>query len=253
MLNRDPMREAPRGVRSSRWRAAANASLHSEGLSAFRRAYRWLNLTLVQQGIWPLLIVVFGAPAMPVGLTPTPWYWARLGAPVLATLLALAYLAQRPEGLPSDVSLREARAGGERDRRLREQVTIFVVGVAAAIAILRLLQGPPIPVLKLIAFGIANVAAYQTINFGVAGRALAPGASQALPIALFALSWGLHDLFLAASSPVSGSLALTFAGGGVLGLVVGGVSWVLRRWPGGYLTAAAFHLLVVYLVLGFLP
>src|SRR5919106_4797817 len=120
-----------------------------EGLSAFRRAYRWLNLTLVQHGIWPLLVVVFGAPAVPVALTPLPWYWARLGAPVLATLLALAYLAQRPQGLPSDMALRNADAGSERDRRLREQATILVVGVTAAVALLRLLQGPFVPVLKL--------------------------------------------------------------------------------------------------------
>ena len=88
-------RASPRAVVREPWRTP---SLTNEGLSAFRRAYRWLNLTLVQHGVWPLLVVVFGAPAVPVALTPLPWYWARLAAPVLATLLALAYLAQRPEG-----------------------------------------------------------------------------------------------------------------------------------------------------------
>ena len=92
----------------------ADSSLTNEGLSAFRRAYRWLNLTLVQHGVWPLLVVVFGAPAVPVALTPLPWYWARLAAPVLATLLALAYLAQRPEGLPSDMARRTAEARSEQ-------------------------------------------------------------------------------------------------------------------------------------------
>ena len=252
MLNRDPQRESPRPVRPSRWGSVAEPSLGNEGLSAFRRSYRWLNLTLVQHGVWPLLLVVFAAPPAPIGLTPFPWYWARLGAPLLAALLALAYVAQRPEGLPSDMSLRSAVAGGERDRRLREQATILVVGVTVAVALLRLLQGPLDAVLKLEAFGLADVAAYQAINFGVAGRGLPAGMAQALPIALFGLSWGLHDLFLAAASPAMESLVLSFAGGAAIGLVAGAVSWLLRRWPGGYLAAAAFQFLAVYLVLGFL-
>lgn len=252
MLNRDPERETPRQPQSGRARAMAAPSLSNEGLSAFRRAYRWLNLTLVQHGVWPLLVVVFGAPAVPVALTPVPWYWARLAAPVLATLLALAYLAQRPQGLASDVALRTADATSERDRRLREQFTILVIGVMTAVAILRLLQGPFLPVLKLEAFGLADTAAYQAINFGVAGRAVSPGAGQALPIALFGLSWGLRDLFLAAASPLAESLVLSFAGGGAIGLVFGTVSFGLRRWPGGYLSATALQFLIVYLVLSFL-
>jgi hypothetical protein len=124
--------------------------------------------------------------------------------------------------------------------------------VATAVAILRMLQGPFVPVLKLEAFGLADTSAYQAINFGVAGRSVSAGAGTALPIALFGLSWGLRDLFLAAASPVTESLMLPFAGGGALGLVFGTVSFGLRRWPGGYLAATALQFLVVYLVLGFL-
>ena len=252
MLNRDPERESARALRRARTRGAADASLANEGLSAFRRAYRWLNLTLVQHGVWPLLGVVLGAPAVPIALTPLPWYWVRLAAPLLATLLALAYLAQRPEGLTSDMAVRAAEATSESDRRLREQATILIVGVTTAVAILRLLQGPFVPVLKLEAFGLADAAAYQAINFGVVGRFVSTGANQFLPIALFGLSWGLRDLFLAAASPVAESLMLSFAGGGALGLVFGTVSFGLRRWPGGYLAATALQFLLVYLVLGFL-
>ena len=252
MLNRDPQRESPRPPRSGRSGAVDAPSLANEGLSTFRRAYRWLNLTLVHHGVWPLLVVVFSAPAMPIALTPLPWYWARLGAPLLAVLLALAYLAQRPQGLPSDMALRTAEATSERDRRLREQATILIVGVTAAVGLLRLMQGPFIPVLKLEAFGLADVAAYQAINFGVAGRAAPAGIGPALPVVLFGLSWGLRDLFLAAASPAAESLSLTFVSGGFIGLVFGATSFVLRRWPGGYLTATALQFLIVYLVLGFL-
>jgi hypothetical protein len=252
MLNRDPERESPRQLQSSRARAMAAPSLANEGLSAFRHAYRWLNLTLVQHGVWPLLVVVFGAPAVPVALTPLPWYWVRLAAPVLATLLALAYLAQRPQGLTSDIALRTAEATSERDRRLREQATILIIGVTTAVAILRMFQGPFIPVLKLEAFGLADTAAYQAINFGVAGRSVSADVGKALPIALFGLSWGLRDLFLAAASPLAESLVLSFAGGAAVGLGLGAVSFGLRRWPGGYLSATAMQFLIVYLVLGFL-
>jgi hypothetical protein len=252
MLNRDPQRESPRQPSRGRGPGLGTSSLANESLSAFRRAYRWLNLTLIQHGVWPLLVVVFSAPAVPIALTPLPWYWARIAAPVLATLLSLAYLAQRPQGLASDMALRTAGATSERDRRLREQATILIIGVTTAVAILRMLQGSLIPVLKLEAFGLADTAAYQAINFGVAGRSVSGGAAEVLPIALFGLSWGLRDLFLAAASPVAESLTLSFAGGGAVGLAIGAVSYGLRRWPGGYLTATAMQFLIVYLVLGFL-
>lgn len=251
MLNRDLDRERPQSTRRARWSAVTSPSLGNEGLAAFRRAYRWLNLTLVQQGLWPLLVVVVGAPWVPIGLTPLPWYWARLAGPLLAALLALAYLGQRPEGLTSDPVVRNAAATSERDRRLREQATILIVGVTVAVAILRLLQGPLVPVVKLEGFGLADAAAYQAINFGVVGRALGAGWERALPVALFGLAWGVHDLFLAAASPQAENLVLTFAGGLVVGLAFGAISWGLRRWPGGHLSATAFQFLAVYLVLGF--
>jgi hypothetical protein len=225
--------------------------LSQEGLAAFRRGYRWLNLTLVQQGTWPLLVVVFAAPVTPLALTPLPWYWARLAAPLLASLLALAYLAQRPGGLSVALSLRDAGAPSERARPLRNQVTFLIVGLTVAVAALRLVEGPLIPVLKLEAFGLAETAAYQLINFGLVGRTFSSGVGWALPIALFGLSWGLHDLFLAAVSPVAESLVLSFASGAVLGLAFGAIVAGLRRWPGGFWSAMAFQFLVVYLVFGF--
>jgi hypothetical protein len=251
MLNRDPQRESPRPV-AAMGAGHAPHGLDNEGLSSFRRAYRWLNLTLVQHGLWPLAVVVWSAPAGSVPTTPLPWFWVRLAGPLLAAGLALAYLAQRPEGLPNDAAQRGAISRSERDRRLREQFTILVVGVTIAVGLLRVLEGPFVPVLKLEAFGLAQVVAYQAINFGVAGRSAAPGLGVALPILLFGLSWGLQELFLTAASPGPEDLVLSFAGGGVLGLVFGALSFGLRRWPGGFLTASALQFLLVYLVLGFL-
>ncbi len=239
---------APAG---GRFRAIREPSLQGDGLSLFRRSYRWLNLTLVQQGVWPLLLVAVGAPATTVGLTPLPWYWARLAAPLLAALFAAVYLSQQGAMAGSDRQQRNAAARSERDRMLREQMVILAVGVAVAVSIMRLIAGPQEAVLKLIAFGIADVAAYQAINFGLGGRILLTGDAW-IPIVLFGLSWGLHDLFLAATSPTTQSLPFVFAGGATIGLAFGALSWALRQWPGGYLAAVAVQYLIVYLVLGFL-
>jgi hypothetical protein len=248
----DPeLRETAIPERGGRFRAIREPSLHSDGLSLFRRSYRWLNLTLVQQGVWPLLLVTAGAPATTVGLTPLPWFWARLAAPLLAALFALAYLSHQGNLAGSDRAQRTAAARSERDRMLREQMVILIVGVAVAVSIMRLIAGPQDAVLKLIAFGIADVAAYQAINFGLGSRIL-PAGDAWVPVVLFGLSWGLHDLFLAATSPATQGLPLVFAGGATIGLAFGALSWGLRQWPGGYLAASAAQYLIVYLVLGFL-
>ncbi|MFT4038004.1 MAG: hypothetical protein QM692_07490 [Thermomicrobiales bacterium] len=227
-------------------------SLGGDGLALFRRSYRWLNLTLVQHGVWPLLVVIASAPVVPVGLTPLPWYWARLAAPLIAAILAVAYLSQQPGSVGSDRAARTALARSERDRMAREQVVILIVGVATAVSLLRLVQGPIEAVALLEAFGLADVAAYQLINFGLGARIVLSGARW-LPVVLFGLSWGLHDLFLAAISPVTlAALPFIFAGGATLGLFIGALSWGLRRWPGGYFAAAAAHYLLVYLIAGYL-
>ena len=68
---------------------------------------------------------------------------------------------------------------------------------------------------------------------------------------LFGVSWALHDgLLVALSNDDSWLLAL--GAGLFLGWVVAAVSLAIRRWPGGALTAAAAHYLVVYLVFGFI-
>ena len=248
----DPeLRKASAPASGGRFRAIREPSLQGDGLSLFRRAYRWLNLTLIHQGVWPLLLVMASAPATTVGLTPLPWYWARLAGPLLAALFALAYLSHQGALSGSDRVQRTAAARSERDRMVREQVVILFIGVAVAVSIMRFLAGPQEAVLKLIVFGVADVAAYQAINFGLGSRILLSGDAW-VPVVLFALSWGLHDLFLAATSPAIQNLPLVFAGGTTIGLAFGALSWLLRQWPGGYLAAAAAQYVIVYMVLGFL-
>src|SRR4051794_11932009 len=73
----------------------------SPRLDRFRRLYRWLNLTLLHQAVYPLLIVLASAPAAKPGGILMPWYLAKIGCPALAALLAFLYLRQPVPGAPA--------------------------------------------------------------------------------------------------------------------------------------------------------
>jgi putative solute:sodium symporter small subunit len=69
----------------------------SDRLAQFRRIYRWFNLTLVHQGVWPLLLLLTSAPPLKPGELPWSWFLARAGAPLAAILLALLYVRHQPQ------------------------------------------------------------------------------------------------------------------------------------------------------------
>jgi hypothetical protein len=232
----------------------------SERLATFKRIYRWLNLTLVHQATWPLLLLLTAAPAVDPEQVPMPWSLARAGAPALAALFAFAYLRQAPEG--------DRGTGGQGDRavdrslivplsplppaRLAEQARFALLGLPLMVAAVRLVEGPWQPAAKLMAFGLADVAAYHLIHFGVVVRSYRDRAQgMAVATLLFAVSWGMHDALLTALGPSAASPALALLGGFVTGLAIALLSRALRRWPGGALPAAATHWLLIYLIFGF--
>jgi hypothetical protein len=230
----------------------------SERLATFKRLYRWLNLTLVHQAVWPLLLLLTSAPAVDPEQTPMPWYLARIGAPAAAALLALAYLRERPVGTtptPDRGPGGILPASQEREGRsaaIRQQARFVLLGLPLMVAAVRLIEGPAVPTAKLMLFGLADVAAYHLIHFGVVVRSyrdLAQGIWMAT--LLFGVSWGIHDSLLTALGPSEASPALALAGGFVIGLAVALLSRAVRRWPGGALPAAATHWLVIYLIFGF--
>ena len=73
-----------------------------------------------------------------------------------------------------------------------------------------------------------------------------------LAVLLFAISWGLRDLFLTAVGPEEASPALAFISGMLIGGVVAICSRMLRLWPGGFWSATAAHFLAIYLIIGFI-
>jgi hypothetical protein len=227
-----------------------------ERLAMFKRVYRWLNLTLVQQAIWPLLLLLTAAPWGKPQETPLDWYLARLGGPAAAALLALVYLGERPIEDPHPPRVpRMPSAATPKSRRtpgLTAQARFVVLGLPVMLAVARLSAGPVAPAAKLMVFGLADVAAYHLIHFGVVARSY-PDRAQGLTVAtfLFAVSWGMHDALLTALGPPAASPGLAMLGGFVLGLAIALLSRALRRWPGGVLPAAAAHWFVIYLVFGF--
>jgi hypothetical protein len=219
-----------------------------ERLIAFKRLYRWLNLTLVHQAIWPLLLLLTSAPAGEPQHTPMTWYLARAGAPAAAAILALFYLWERAGSLFAR-NLPPAETG---HFDLRTQARFLLLGLPVMLTAVRLIDGPFEPAGKLILYGLADVAAYHLIHFGVVAHSF-PDEEQGIGIAtiLFGLSWGIHDALLIALGPDEGSPAVALISGLVVGLAIAFLSRAIRRWPGGMLTAAAAHFLLIYLIFGF--
>lgn len=214
-----------------------------------RRVLRWLSLSMVQHGIWPLVLLLGGGPALPVSHLPWAWWLARTAGPALAALLALAYLGWRVPGLP--LGRGDGTAAGP-GASWAAQTRFLIVGVAVLVAAARLVAGPADAAAKVLLFGVADVAAYQLVNFGVATRGARDRQEAALVgVGLFALSWGVQQLVAATLSAPLAALPVAFAAGVVTGAVVGGVAWGVRQWPGGWLTGFAVQWLLVWGVAAF--
>jgi hypothetical protein len=223
-------------------------------VAGFRRVYRWLNLTLVHHGVWPLLVLVAGAPDVAPEATPLAWCPLRVAGPALAAVLALSYLAQRPApARPGEETGPAASAPGSERAALRAQARVALLALPLMLAVGRLVAGPTAPAAKLLGFGLADVAAFHLIHFGVVARSFPSVAEgQGAAVLLFGASWALRGALAAGLDEVSASdVALAAAGGFALGLAVAGLARALRRWPGGFWPAAAAHWLLVYAVFGF--
>jgi len=213
-------------------------------LVAFKRFYRWLNLSLVHHGLWPMLLLLAGAPDGSVAALDGTWFAVRLVGPLLAAALALVYLGQWQTG----AGFSAPRAPGA----LAEQARFALVALPVLLVVARLASGPVPEVGRVLGFGLADVAAFHLIHFGVVAGAYADRLrGQAAAVGFFALAWAGRDATLTALGPDQGSVVLAFGGGFVAGLGVALVARALRRWPGGWYPAIAAHWLVVYAVLGF--
>ncbi|MEZ4500820.1 MAG: hypothetical protein R2839_12290 [Thermomicrobiales bacterium] len=133
---------------------------------------------------------------------------------------------------------------------IARQVRYALLAVPLVVAVLRLIGGPTDDAAKIMAFGIVDVAAYHLIHFGVVPLSFANRRQGLLAGALlFGCSWGLYNALMFGLS--DGSWLPGLLAGCGLGWMFGFGSLAIRRWPGGALTAAATHYLIVYLIAGF--
>lgn len=246
-------------VRGDKGTSGAAPAALGERLVSFKRFYRWLNLTLVQQGLWPLLVLLTAAQGESPEATPLPWYLARLAAPLLAAALALVYLRQSPvsqAGRPAGESIRETLSpegsSGFADGMLGMQLRLLALGLPAMLAIARIVGTPSDATVKLLLFGAAQVLAFHLIHFGVVARSY-PVADQgrAAGVVLFGCSWAIQAALLTGVGSGDGSMALAFAGGLVVGWAIGAGCLAVREGLGGFWPAVALQWFIVTLVVGF--
>ena len=214
-----------------------------------RRVLRWLSLTVVQHGIWPLVLLLGGGPALPVAHLPWGWWLARAVGPALAALLALAYLGWR---LPGPMLGRSGSVAEGAGATWAAQARMLIVGVAVLVAVARLAAGPADAAAKVLLFGVADVAAYQFVNLGVATRgARDPRDAAMVGVGLFALSWGLQQAVAAMLGAPLAALPVAFAAGLATGAAIGALVLGIRQWPGGWLTGFAAQWLLVWGIAAF--
>jgi hypothetical protein len=203
-----------------------------------RRFNRWLSLTLIQQAIWPAIVLVAGAVMHQPGESSIGDVLGMMAGPIVASLIAFSAIRDTLAEFPAP-PVRSAVA---------DQVRILLLGLPVMVLIGRLITGDLDATIKIAAVGLVNVAAYHLIHFGVA-RSLFP--SPYIVTVLFGLSWAIHQIADALARDIGGSFIYHAFAGFTVGVLVAVVSQVLHRWPGGRLTAPSAQWLVITLIFGF--
>ena len=104
------------------------AGAAGRSLQFLKKIYRWFNLTIVQHAVWPLLVAVFAAPQVAVENTPWNWYVGRVAGPLLATLLALAYI-RRAAARGIDETALPSLQVPDAPGRIAQQARYLLIGV----------------------------------------------------------------------------------------------------------------------------
>jgi hypothetical protein len=222
----------------------------SDRAESIRRLLRPLNLILIHQGLWALVLLLSEGPRVTdPGQLPWDWWAVRAGSAALAVLLALLYMRRLPDRSDDPITRILPGSGAAS---LRAQVAFAIIVLPLMLAIARLATEPGEYALKVILFGAVDALAYQVIAFGVARPLFErSGWGNGAALGAFALSWALRDLILAIVGDSVSSVLFSMMGGAMTGLLIGLASIGLRKWPGGFWTAWAAQWLVVSLIAGF--
>jgi hypothetical protein len=219
-------------------------------LAGFRRAFRPLNLILIHQGLWAMLLLMANGPRITdPGRLPWDWWAIRTGGAILAVLIALLYLRRMP---PMVHSLRKILPAGSPGSA-RSQATFGMLGLSVMLAVARILTESPADYsAKVVVFGAVDAFAYHLIAFGIAYTLYEEsGWGHGAVIATFAVSWGMRDLILNIIGNNQSSFTMALIGGAIVGAMIGLVAIGLRKWPGGFWVAWAAQWIVISLIAGF--
>lgn len=219
-------------------------------LANFRKIFRPLNLILIHQGLWALILLMSNGPRITdAGQLPWDWWAIRTGCAALAAVIALLYIRRLP---PMTDPLREIlpKSG---PASARTQAVYAILGLAAMLAVARLItESPREYAVKVVVFGAIDAFAYHLIAFGIAFTLWhTAGWGLGAAVMSFAASWALRDLILNIVGDSQGGLVFALIGGALIGALIAVISIGLRKWPGGFWTAWAAQWIVITLVAGF--
>ena len=219
-------------------------------LARFRRAFRPLNLILIHQGLWALILLATDGPRVTdPGDLPWDWWLVRTGSALLAVAITLLYLRRLP---PMQFTLRNVLPPGG-PASIRTQVAFAILALAVMLTVARLIAESPVEyAARVIGFGAVDAIAYHLIAFGISWTLYKEnGWGLGAVVATFAASWGLRDLILNIIGDSQTAVPMALIGGAVTGALIALVAIGLRKWPGGFWPACAAQFIVITLIAGF--
>ncbi|CAN5207431.1 hypothetical protein BH23CHL1_BH23CHL1_26140 [soil metagenome] len=216
--------------------------------------FSWLNLSLLLAFGWPALVVFFDAPTVSIENTPADWFALRLGVAVVGGGLTLLLWKLSP--VTVYVATSRAVVGIFRKGMFWTQAVLFLAGVSLLLSAL-LLEADPGPAGKVVVFGLVEAIAIQVLLSGYMKGALDvlfPSRQSFLYVlGLFAAFFSLRSFAFAVTASGGGeNTILALLAGGLLGIVFGSVSLMLRDRSGSLLPGILVHWVVLHLVVPYL-
>ncbi len=220
-----------------------------------RTLYTWLNLTLLAVFGWPALVVFVDAPDATPELTPTDWFFVRLGI-LLVTAVLLArfwYVNRIPTGILRLSSMVALFSRG----KIWPQVILFLLSLTILLSAVLLFRDTG-PALKILSLGLLTTLIVQGLNAGYVystfqilevERNRLRGTVVILMGLTFASSAATEAGIAINSESVE--IAIAFVAGAGLGCIIGVVSVLFRERSESLAPAVLAQLLALSVVPAF--
>jgi hypothetical protein len=216
-----------------------------------RTLYSWLTMSMLYLFAWPLAVIYLDAPGVPPQDTPLDWYQIRLLAPALIAVVG-AWLWQLSPA-PAGTIARGRALALFRQGRIWPQALLFLLGTPLVLTAF-LLAEDPAGGIKLALLTLAEALAIQILTSGYLHAAfeivLEDGWANLAATGLYAAAFAIRAAMVVASEQSDGGpYTLAVVAGIVVGLIVGGISSLLRARSGSLLPGI-LALWLTFLALG---